>query len=435
MPGDYLYAVNGTHASRSSLAYYQKIQYETAIQKQYAEHVKLYQILAKHKDNKIKGKQYSFLLEAEDGGNYIAVGESGYARAPNRRDGIPGYYNISGYQLSTLGISIPMEATKGSDATFLDVSPDEIEKATKRMQRHLGRQLFGDGTCLMGRVTNGGGSTTTGLIVDTGVYPKTNRHLRKNDTITFWSALTGNTARTGNSGVSTVTDVSADGTTFAIDAAVSDMGTTDYFTFNGNREYSSGDLYHEMAGLGAISSTSAVLGNINPATAGQGSWQAIVDMNGGAQRTYNPDLIFDAVMAAQEGDMDPDMWLTSKESVRVHNAVQSNLLRIGLGELGDVRRNKAELTFPTYSGSGEFTLSPQMDRYAPPGDHWIFPSEALKLMVFIDNEFLDKNIMERIPRSLYKEGQLCFAGQIVTLRRNVFVKVGDFGYTLLTIPR
>jgi len=434
MSGDAITTFTGTAASLASQPYDLKVMYEDSIQVSAEKTNPLYAILAKNK-KKFTGSRKEFRVKFEMGGNYVAQPESGYSRKPSKRDLIPGYFTIPGYQLYTAAISIPKEENaKNGNGQFTDPGPDEVEDATKAMKRHIARQIVGPGSCVLFKL----GTYTSGLTltVDTTYSPKTNRHVRKGDTIVFWSALTGDTMRVNTpADFSTVTQIVGD-TQIVVDQVPTGLATGDYCTFYENRAYTGGaDAYYEADSLYKVCGTTSTYANISPGTAGNEGWKGIDKRAGGTPRDFDPTDLYDAAAIIQDSDVDPDTLWTSKEMRRPWNETMAPLVRIGLSETGTAKMNKATLSVPNYSDTGDINLSPTYYKLMTPGDFFMFPSSELGCLVEIDLKFLDKEMMVRIQRSLMKEGQLCWGGQLAVMKRWLFAVIGDYKYDLLTKPR
>ena len=438
MAGDALYDTSGTYTTKASMPENLKIVYENGAAKQFEETNTFWSWVLRNK-KKYTGKQRSFVIRRQQGGNFIVVGEDGYARSPTRRDWIPGYQTVSGYQLYTIGESIPnMENAKNGDGQFEDMDAELAEEATNNMQWHLSRQWLGKGDCVLCKIAAGAVATNTNdvtITVDTTVYAKTTWHMRVGDDISFFAGLTGNGAVDGGSTIYT-TKITAipSSTTFTVAHTPTEDVNAYYVTFNGNRDYvSATDYFREIDGLMKAANTSAIFENINPATTGQNIWKGVSIANSGTKRDFDPSYIYQGVARIGRNGGDVDFLFCSPEMVEIWNQVMASQVRIGSSEVGTINYETPKLRMPSFKGGSKKTivLSPEMDRLMPPGKFFMGDSTELGALVEIEFKFLDEKLMTRIPRSLMKEGQLCFAGNLYLTRRNVFGVADDFKYTLL----
>lgn len=436
MAGDALFNTSGTYTTKASMPENLKIMYEKGAIKQF-ETNNVYWGYVLRNNKKFTGKQKSFVIRRQQGGNFIIVGEDGYARKPTRRDFIPGYQTISGYQLYTIGESIPNEENaKNGEGQYEDMDAQLAEEATDNMQWHLSREWLGKGDCVLCKLSNFSSTTCT---VDETVYAKSTRHLRVGDDVTFYAGLTGDYRKGGGAtGICKIASITSQ-TVFEIAADTgttipNDIGTTDYVCFSVNRDYvSATNYYREIDGLMKVCDTSAIFENINPATAGQNIWKGVSLKNGGTKRDFDPSYIYRAAAQVGRNGGNVDFLFCAHEMVEIWNQVMASQVRIGASEVGTINYETPKLRMPSFKGGTKKTiaLAPEMDTLMPPGEFFLGDSSEFGALVEIEMKFLDEKMMVRIPRSLMKEGQMCFAGNMYITRRNVFANAGDFKYTLL----
>lgn len=432
MSGEALYAYTGSPASIANLPNDMKIVYEEGVQLQFVKQTKPYALVSKNK-RKFSGKQKTFYAMGEEGGNYNAIAENGYARSPSIRDGVLGTVNIPGYQVYTVATSIPMEENEKGGAVFMKTA-DKVKMATESLQRHIGRQFYGDGTCTLCKIStlNGGNGYSQDITIDTTVAAKTTRWMRKYDTVSAWAATTGDLR---NATVGIVGQVKTQ-TTWRCTSDTTWAPQTDYVTFADNRAYSGTEYYHEMIGLGAVTSTSSTFEDISPSTAGNEFWKGVNYTNSGTLRDFDFSYIWDAFASIQSnGGTGEFVLYCSPEMIRPWNEIMSGQVRIDQSKQGTISMRPLTAELANANGNGVITITPEMDWLCPPGDFYMFPVNSFGMLVEIDLKFLDKEMLTRIPRTLYKEGQLCFAGQTYITQRNHFAKIGDFNYTLISMTR
>ena len=83
MSGDAIVTTSGTYSTLGSQPLHLKIMYEDAIQVAFPKRNPLFEIISKN-GKKFTGSRKEFRVESEEGGNYVAVAETGYARAPSK---------------------------------------------------------------------------------------------------------------------------------------------------------------------------------------------------------------------------------------------------------------------------------------------------------------------------------------------------------------
>lgn len=421
-----------TSASKTDLPYNLKLQYEDGFRLQFANHNIIYGTCVKN-GNIIKygGGAYTFYVMSEEGGNYVAVAETGYARAPKKRDGVLGSQTIPGYNLQTVAASIPEEFTeKKQGAVFYKAVADESEKGTAALERHIGRQLYGDGLCTLCKTASVTTNTSTLVTVDTTYGAKTTRWLRKYDDLMWFINTTADELDATSVPVAEITS----STTFKTTGNFTGVNTsgTEYVTFHDNREYSGGSpVYHELDGLGKICSTTTTLMGIAPGTSGNEAWKAVVNAS---DTTFDAASFFDVWAGTQfNGGKGKYLVFCSPEEIRPWNEVMSGLVRTTPDKQGVVNFEPISAKFANVNGTGVTEIKPVLDWMCPPGEFYGFPEGDLALLVEIDMQFLDKDVMVRIPRTLYKEGQLCWAGNTLVRNRNHFFRYGGLtDYTLIS---
>lgn len=430
MAGDAIVTLTAgqTSASKTDLPYNLKLQYEDGFRLQFANHNVIYGTCVKN-GNIVKygGGAYTFYVMSEEGGNYIATSESGYAKAPYKRDGVLGSQTIPGYNLYTVAASIPEEFTeKKQGAVFYKAVADESDKGTAGMERQIGRQLYGDGFCTLCKTASVSTNTSTLVTVDTTYGAKTTRWLRKGDDLMWFVSTT--SAELDPTSVPVASLTSA--TTFRTTGNFTNVNTSggEYVTFHDNRE--TGPTYHELDGLLKICSTTTTLEGINPATQGNEAWKAVVNVS---DTTFDAASFFDVWAATQfNGGKGKYLVFCSPEEIRPWNEIMSGLVRTTPEKQGVVNFEPISAKFANVNGTGITEIKPVLDWLCPPGEFFGFPENALKLLVEIDMQFLDKDVMVRIPRTLYKEGQLCWAGNTLVTNRNWFFRYGGLtDYTLI----
>ena len=185
----------------------------------------------------------------------------------------------------------------------------------------------------------------------------------------------------------------------------------------------------EMRGLGSIMSTSSAYLGITPGTTvGGDAWKAVVNSTGG-----DVDLSYVTSVAQQinlNTGANPSVCLMAPELLYPLNELMIGSVRYTSNEVGKVGIGKPQVYLPSIDG-GEISLNFEQDQFCPPGRIYIFDPADIKMLVQMDIQYLDGegNPVQRIPRTQIFEGQLVFAGEIYTDRRNAFGLVSGLTYT------
>lgn len=401
-----------------------KPKYEQAAQMQFARDCIAYGIAMKNKKVH-KGSFYYFAPKGMPGGAYAAIAETGEFAPPAPRDVALGRVSIRGFHGATLALTqTHIERSSDPNASFVDGLKEETKDAEFRLQKNINRQFYGDGS---GNLCTYASLNTLTYTIDTTYAPGTTRYLAKGDEL--YAADINNSyalLKTGAAAAAVVTSVDSD-TTFTVDAAISGIQAGDYFVLS-RTSLTTGDDSREMQGMGSICSTSSTYKNINPTSAGYAYWKAnTLALSAGTD--FDLSYIWRVAAACQlNGESDPNIVLVAHEQMYDVYEFMSGSIRYAPGDAGKVGFSKAEVSLPSVKSGSEFTLKFKPDRYCPKGNVYMFPEEEIEMLELFGMKFLDKGDLPllRYFRTQIMEGQLVWAGEPFTRRRNAFGMITGF---------
>ena len=163
----------------------------------------------------------------------------------------------------------------------------EVNKGIESFQFDLQRQLHRDGTARLTVAALPGNASSTTLTLGASNYPVIERGWLYEGQVLDVGSLANPVLDTTGVRISNVVD-SVSAPTLTIDNAAA-VTAGSYLFLYGNRTAADGS--YEVSGLETIVHNTDILGNLNPATAGQGYWKSVIEDNSGTNRSLSIPLM------------------------------------------------------------------------------------------------------------------------------------------------
>lgn len=323
-------------------------------------------------------------------------GAQGYAAAQLQLKSAYGAIELTGQAI---------DMADSDTKAFAKSVDEEMERLRVDLKKDMNRQIYGDGTGAIGRVT---------AVVTSTVIPVNDARLFQIgelvDIVTLPSTVA-HAARTINA---------VDLTTGANTVTVSGAAVT---TVVGQILVRSGSLNREITGFGSIVRNTGTLYNINPAT--EPEWKSEVDSNGGAGRPLSEGLM---ITMADRVRTRGGKTTVIFQSLGVRRAY-FNLLSQMRSIVNDTKFEGGFTGLSFTTDAGEIPVVADVD--APLGTQWFINEDALTWYRHADWDWLDKDgsmwSRKRSDTSVYEVWQAWMVErhELATDRRNTHGKIED----------
>ena len=191
-----------------------------------------------------------------------AIAEGGNLPAAGFQQYLDAIVNIRTHAQAIELTDLSIKATQSNQGAFTSLLQSESKGAATDLRKDINREVFGDGTGLLGTAASASGQViTVGSTYDL-------QYIQIGDTVDLLVKSTGATTAGGTGLVVTARTPATPSIT--VTGTITTAGSID----NTYGLYISGDRSNEMDGLRNIVSTGRTLHSINSSTAGNGFWDA-----------------------------------------------------------------------------------------------------------------------------------------------------------------
>jgi hypothetical protein len=319
------------------------------------------------------------------------------------------------YNYGRIEISGPVMRSMGSDrGSFTRAVQSETTGVVRDLKNDVNRQLYGDGTGLIGTL-NAAASGNTGTLQTASANDTVKRQLQVGMFIDI--GTTGNPVLTASN--RKITSVNTAAGTFVFDGAAVAITAADRVT-------RAGSAGNEVTGLAAQIASSGILWNIDPANAPD--WVSYVDSNAGTNRAVAESMYLKAQQEVNiRSGEEIDIWITSAGVQRATANLLTSLKRFpqplelkgGYGAL--------DMTATGQGRTGSNTVGLVFDKDCQTNTAWGITTKRFQHYVMSDWEFMDEDgaVLNRVPNTDAYEGTLFRYHELATDGRNAHAKIAD----------
>lgn len=318
-----------------------------------------------------------------EGGTLPTAGNQGYAeeRVPVR------------YVYGRLQVSGPVIAAMKSDAgSFVRAVDSEMKGLTNDLKRDVNRQLWGTTDGIIASAGTTGNSTTLQLASTTS-----NAQIRQivdAGTIDLGTTADSDAVAAGL----TVSGFSYANKTVTVSSAVTTTVASSHKVFRaGVFAGGASNSTTELTGLQTIVAATGAVHNVNPSTAGYGSWVAYVDSNSGTNRSISENLCASVMHNVEILGGEPvDLAVSSDGVHRSFANLLTSLKRVNMPTL-ELKGGFKGLSMT--AGGGEVPLV--WDRDCPENQVFFLNTKHLALYATSDWDFMDKDgaVLSRVSNT------------------------------------
>lgn len=333
-----------------------------------------------------------------DGGTLPTAGQQGFGE-----ERIPLKYNYARGEIT----GPTMRAMKSDKGSFVRALTFETDRMQSDLKRDVNRQLWGNADGKIATLTVNNNTVTLSLATATSAVQM--RQFEEGMVVDIGTVA----APTSVTSAATISSVDATNKTITIGSAVT-TATTDFVFRSGSVGVS---VCYEVTGMQAIVDSTGALFNLNPATAGQGSWKSVETGSVGtwAESTYAAHI--HAIQIA--GGKWPNLAIASDG---VHRAIASGLT--ALKRFPGTVEVKGGYKGLDFTAAGP-TVPIVWDRDCPSGSLYTVNTSHLIEFVNGDWDFMNEDgaILSRVSNKDSYEFTLYRDHELATDQRNTHGKL------------
>lgn len=345
-------------------------------------------------------------------GTLPVAGQQGYAE-----ERVTLKYNYGRIELSGPAI----RSTQSDRGSFTRAIQSETQGITRDLRNDVNRQLYGDGTGMVGTLAAAASGNTATLLNPT---PTQLRQLTVGMRVDIGTSANP-TATAANR---TITGVNTTAGTFTFDGAAVAITVNDRVTRAGSG--GSGAAQKEMTGLTAQIANTGVLWNIDPATVPD--WKSYVDDPGGAARAVSEDMFIKAQMEVGINSAEEiNLWITDAGVHRNVAKLLTSLKRFPTTLELKGGYTGLDMSSVSQADDGSTTVVMRYEKDCPTGVAFGLCTRRFQFYRMSDWEFMEEDgaVLSRVPNTDAYEGTLFLYAELATDARNAHARIGTLAYT------
>lgn len=345
-------------------------------------------------------------------GTLPVAGQQGYAE-----ERVTLKYNYGRIELSGPAI----RSTQSDRGSFTRAIQSETQGITRDLRNDVNRQLYGDGTGMVGTLAAAASGNTATLLNPT---PTQLRQLTVGMRVDIGTSANP-TATAANR---TITGVNTTAGTFTFDGAAVAITVNDRVTRTGSG--GTGAAQKEMTGLTAQIANTGVLWNIDPATVPD--WKSYVDDPGGAARAVSEDMFIKAQMEVGINSAEEiNLWITDAGVHRNVAKLLTSLKRFPTTLELKGGYTGLDMSSVSQADDGSTTVVMRYEKDCPTGVAFGLCTRRFQFYRMSDWEFMEEDgaVLSRVPNTDAYEGTLFLYAELATDARNAHARIGTLAYT------
>jgi len=340
-----------------------------------------------------------------EGGDLPVAGKQGYSE-----ERVPLKYNYG-----RIEISGPVMRSMGSDrGSFTRAVQSETTGVVRDLKNDVNRQLYGDGTGVIGTLAAAAAGNTATLQA-ASANDTVKRQLQVGMRIDIGTSG----APTASAANRTITSVNTTAGTFVFDGAAAAITA-------GDRVTRAGAANNEVTGLAKQIAASGVLWNIDPANAPD--WVSYVDHASGVNRPVAESMYLKAQQEVNiRSGEEIDIWISSAGVQRATAALLTSLKRFP--QPLELKGGYAAIDMSStgQGNTGSNTVGMVFDKDCQANTAWGITTKRFMQYTMSDWEFMDEDgsVLNRVPNVDAYEGTLFRYHELATDGRNAHAKIAD----------